>query len=693
MAALEPLADQYVFGLDIGTRSIVGTVGYMDGVGFHVVAMEVLEHSSRAMLDGQVHDIQIVGDEIRIVKDRLEAKLEKKLSRVCIAAAGRVLKTLLVHSEDDHDPEEKVTQEDIYTLEHMAIEQAHRSMNEKKKNDQIQYYCVGYTAVKYYLNRFEMGNLEGHKASRIGVDLLATFLPEEVVDGLYAAVDHAGLEVENLTLEPIAAMNVAIPQQYRLLNIALVDVGAGTSDICITKDGSIIAYGMIPAAGDELTEVIAKNYLVDFAQAEKIKMASSGKKKIQFKDIMGMKQSVDPAEVLKVCEPVMEHITKEVADKIVELNGGKPVSAVFVVGGGGKIAKFTERLAKHLSLSKDRVAVRGKEVLTSVEFAVDNVVKDSLYVTPVGICVNYYNQKNNFIMVTVNGNRIKLYDNNKLCVIDAVMQSGYPNEKLFPRRGQAVEYTFNGERRLIRGVAGDPAKITKNGIETSLTSPIAKNDYIDIEESTVGGTTEIHLHELEEFKSNVSFIVNGTKILCPRYAYVNDELQSGDYIVRAGDNIVMEDYYTVEQLFSFLDIPLANVDVYVNHEHADSETKVYANFFVEYEDFYRDVKNYEEHEDDEEVKAKPDTSDNEEENTEPVEEASDKPQLLTIKVNGQPVLLRGRSSYTFVNILDFYPFDLSKMGGSELVLLLNGEKAEFTSPVHKNDSAEIYWKE
>ena len=79
--------------------------------------------------------------------------------------------------------------------------------------------------------------------------MLATFLPEEVVDSLYAAVEQAGLYVTNLTLEPIAAMTVAIPEQYRLLNIALIDIGAGTSDICITKDGSVIAYGMIPAAG------------------------------------------------------------------------------------------------------------------------------------------------------------------------------------------------------------------------------------------------------------------------------------------------------------------------------------------------------------------------------------------------------------------------------------------------------------
>lgn len=85
------------------------------------------------------------------------------------------------------------------------------------------------------------------------------------------AVELAGLNVANMTLEPIAAIQVAIPEMYRMLNIALVDVGAGTSDISITKDGSIIAFGMIPMAGDALTETIARHCLVDFGTAEQIK--------------------------------------------------------------------------------------------------------------------------------------------------------------------------------------------------------------------------------------------------------------------------------------------------------------------------------------------------------------------------------------------------------------------------------------
>ena len=286
-----------VFGLDIGTRSIVGVVGYMERNRFKVIAMAEQKHETRAMLDGQIHDIYKVGDTIRKVKNSLENQLGRELSEVCIAAAGRVLKTINSSAEYEFEEETRVTQEHIYSLNLLAVENAHNKINEKE--DKARFYCVGNTPIRYQLNGYDINNLEGHKASKISVELIATFLPEEVVDGLYEAVEYAGLNVESLTLEPIAAMNIAIPEQYRLLNIGLVDVGAGTSDICLTKDGCIIAYGMIPCAGDEITECIAKTYLVDFNTAEKIKMSASSKKKglVTFKDIMGITQKVDALEI------------------------------------------------------------------------------------------------------------------------------------------------------------------------------------------------------------------------------------------------------------------------------------------------------------------------------------------------------------------------------------------------------------
>ena len=87
--------DKLVFGLDIGTRSIVGTVGYKKNAKeFVVVAQCTKLHETRAMLDGQIHDIGKVAETISEVRRELERQTGRKLEEVCIAAAGRVLKTM-----------------------------------------------------------------------------------------------------------------------------------------------------------------------------------------------------------------------------------------------------------------------------------------------------------------------------------------------------------------------------------------------------------------------------------------------------------------------------------------------------------------------------------------------------------------------------------------------------------------------
>ena len=260
-----------VFGLDIGTRNVVGTVGYKEDDDFYVVAQYVKEHATRSMLDGQIHDIGRVGRTINEVKKELEEQSRLSLNEVCIAAAGRVLKTVTTTVEYSFPEEIVVTGEDVHTLDLLGIEKAQQILNENNDTN-FKFYCVGYSVVKYYLNGDIFSNLEGHKAEVISADIIVTFLPEDVVDGLYSAVGLAGLKVASLTLEPIAAINVAIPETFRMLNIALVDVGAGTSDISVTRDGSIIAYGMIPCAGDEITELLVQHYLVDFKTAEHIKL-------------------------------------------------------------------------------------------------------------------------------------------------------------------------------------------------------------------------------------------------------------------------------------------------------------------------------------------------------------------------------------------------------------------------------------
>lgn len=686
--------EQLVFGLDIGTRSIVGTVGYKQSLNdFTVVAQEIKMHDTRAMRDGQIHDINRVAETIEQVKRSLEKQVGRKLEEVCIAAAGRVLKTVTVHVDTEFPQEVTISTEMIRALELLGVEHAYQKMKENSGADETNYYCVAYTVVKYYLNDFAITNLEDHKATKIAADVLATFLPDEVIGGLHTAVEKAGLKVVNLTLEPIAAIQVAIPEKFRLLNIALVDVGAGTSDISITKEGSIVSYGMIPMAGDILTEQLTNAHLVDFATAEKIKMESGTKKKsITYKDIMGLSQKITPGQVREELHPVVEAMTKQVAEKIKELNGGKAVSAVFIVGGGGKIAGYTESLARWLGIPKERVALRGEEVLGFVRFLKEDIKKDPILVTPIGICLNYYENKNNFIFVTVNGESVKLYDNNKLTVIDAALQNGFPNEYLFPRRGKELNFTLDGVKRMVRGEAGEAAEITVNGKPAAFNSPIEPNARIEIKESTVGKDASYEVRQLPEYRSTISFEVNRKQVVCPKFIEANGELVSEYYSIKEGDELKLLSYYTLEKLLEFMDLPFTE-HIYVNHRLADREEKVYENFTVEWlleekhPDMTLDDRWNAEIEAEAAAKLEVPIAPQIMDSTEKTEFSE-----LPITVNGMPYMLHGKKNYCFVDVLDVYPIDLSQPHGEMVVMRKNGEKAEVTSPLAAGDAIDLYWK-
>ena len=692
MAGVREGQGQLVFGLDIGTRSIVGTVGYLGSDRFHVLAQRFKEHETRAMLDGQIHDIGKVGETIRQVKEQLEEDLNRRLTEVCIAAAGRVLRTVTTHVEQSFEQEHEVTEEDVYSLSTMGVERAYEEFQKTNDTD-MKFYCVGYTPMRYYMNGYQIGNLEGHKVKSMALDLIATFLPDDVVDGLYKAVELAGLHVANLTLEPIAAIQVAIPEKFRMLNMALVDVGAGTSDISITKDGTITAYGMIPVAGDSLTDILVQHCLVEFDTAERIKREAGVKETVEYEDIMGLPQTISAEEVAALMEEHVNGMAKQVADCIRELNGEKAVSAVFVVGGGGMIPGYTEALAKELGIVKERVAIRGQEVLRAIEFENQDSRQDSMMVTPVGICLSYYEQSNNFIFVEFNGKRIKLYDNGKLTVADAAVQSEFSNEDLFPKRGRALTFSVNGKSRIVRGVQGEAALIRVNGENADIHSQVHNGDHIEMVPSTAGDEAVLELGKLTELSEQLHVIVNGTKINLPKTALVNGKMENEFYLIREEDEITVQNSYTVREIADFMDVPLGG-GILVNDTPAKPETRIYENFTLSWNA---------ETDETEELSGADGTAEAVSgtpaestvgvgSNTAPEAGNTGENTRVTVIVNGMPVALTGKVNYVFVDVFSFIEFDLSKPAGRNIVTRLNGRNAEYMEPLNEGDVLEIYWE-
>lgn len=505
--------ENLIFALDIGTRSIIGMVGRLEGERVNVLAVEKAEHAGRAMVDGQIENIDKVAGLAGEVKKRLEKQLDLELRRVSIAAAGRALRTQRVTYEIELPDVQLITEETISRLEAGAISAAEAEFAGESGEEQAQrrFYLVGYSVCQYYLDDYMMSSLKDHHGRHIRADIIATFLPGEVVESLYTTMHKIDLEVASITLEPIAAINAAIPESLRLLNLALADVGAGTSDIAACRDGSVIGYTMATIAGDEVTEAIMKEYLVDFQTAEMIKAQLDERGDIVFTDVLGFEQKISYDDVMECVGQTTEKLCAEIAAKIKEVNGGVP-SAVFLSGGGSRLKGLREGVINALEMNPGRVAIAGNNFQIHA-FSEGFDINNPEYATPIGILVSSgLNLINDSFQITLNGRPAKLFRSGAFSARDLLMMNGYSYQDMIGRSGKNIVVSVNGERTVFYGTHAEPAVLKINGREGKLSDTIHAGDEITFTPAVNGATPEAALKDIKGISSAKRVRLNGESV-------------------------------------------------------------------------------------------------------------------------------------------------------------------------------------
>ena len=514
-----------VFALDIGTRSIIGMLGRVENGRFQVEAIEKEEHGRRAMLDGQIVEIEQVAQVAGSVIDRLQAKVGVRLSRVCVAAAGRALKSQSAAFTLRFDDLRQADADLIGQLEAGAVSEAEKLLAGENAG-QGRFYMVGYTARQYVVDGYPMTNLMDHRGQVFEADVVATFLPSGVVESLYAVTGRLGLEVSSLTLEPIAALNAAIPPDIRLLNLVLVDIGAGTSDIAVCREGSVVGYTMATVAGDEVTELLMRSLLVDFKTGERLKMNMGSVEPLQYPDILGMKHEITSENLKELVKPAAQRLAGEIGEQIMLLNGAAP-SAVFLAGGGSKLAGLPQLVAAELDMSEARVALAGNHFGASA-CSEEYELADPEYATPLGIGASAaLGMINDSYMVTLNGLPAKLFRNGALSLRDVLLMNGYHYGDMMGRTGANLSFTLNGQREFFRGTPAVESRMFINGKEAAFSTLVQAGDRIDFTPARSGRAAAQTLAQLlgEDFSGE---------------AVVNGQPQLLSYAIRQGDEVVTE---------------------------------------------------------------------------------------------------------------------------------------------------------
>ncbi|MCL2697183.1 MAG: pilus assembly protein PilM [Oscillospiraceae bacterium] len=625
-----------IFALDIGTRTVVGVVGEQTEDEFVLSEYVVEPHSKRAMSDGQIEDVRQVAKIVAKVKGRLEEMTGIKLTKVSIAAAGRALKTGLTKMEFDISERETITADMVKSMEIETVQKAQDELN-LAGDEKIAFYCVGYSVINYLLDDYKMLSLENHKGSMASIELIATFLPGVVVDGLYSVMSLNGLSVAGMTLEPIAAMNVVVPPEIRAINIALVDIGAGTSDIAVSRDGSVVAYSMATTAGDEITEEIIKLFFVDFASAEEMKLSSTGgKKEFEYRDIFGLTQKISTTEFNRKIDHAVEHLASAVCEHILSANKASP-AAVFLVGGGSLIGGLNKKVAAKLGLDENRVAIGNHRTLRGVDTRGRELGAE--FITPIGIALTaILNRGYDFSTITLNDEKIRIFDTKKLSVFELLTLAGYKTTDIMGRSGRGINYTVNGKRKLIKGGNLTPAEITVNSQPASVNTNVSQGDIVQFKPAVSGERASITLKE----------VVSDFGVIDDVSVYVNGEMKAGTYEINPFDKI---------------EIVAADAVISEADDINEMPGKLSANeigFELDTDNIYTDTK---------------------------PEEYGE----ITLSLNGTVLTLDptpDRAPHKFLELLNFTDFDLTNPVAG-YTLLLNGREASFNDQIRDGDTAVI----
>lgn len=703
-----------IFALDIGTRKIAGLVMQKTAQGYEVLASELIEHNSRSMLDGQIHDVEAVAASIQKIKEKLENRLDISLKTAAVAAAGRALKTANGSADKSRSFKNEISSEEVRALEIEAIQEAQYMLahEELGSNESSNYFCVGYSVVSYYLEDQAIINLVGQVGKKISVEVIATFLPRVVVDGLFSALKKAGLEVFSMTLEPIAALSVTIPPNMRLLNLALVDIGAGTSDIAIVKEGNIYGYAMVPIGGDELTEHLAEEYLLDFNTAEEVKCRLLAEERLSFVDVLGNELELEASEIQVKMDSLIRELAIQISRSIVEINQ-KPPAAILCVGGGSLTPGLVKHLADALEMPPKRVGVRSRESLKNISGDLDKLAGPQ-GVTPLGIAHNSFNKEPiPFVKMNVNGREVAVWNMGEIDVASALLNSGIGLNNIYGKPGMGKTIEVNGVLKLFKGEMGTAPLIKINGKEATLDSPVINGDNIEFEKGRNGRDAIIRLDELDPGSAGYIY-VNGEKMQVKPRLLVNGkesslsgdipdravvELKRADYLRDILLNAGVEEYLLQENNYNYFlngkAMFLKWSPVKIKLDGRDAELSSILNFgaSVEYKILsqkprIKDVIN---------TDAKID---------------------LTVTVNGQKVILKGHSCIIKINeqVVDsdtelfngarinveakaatailsdiFQVVDIKPVYGGSLEIRVDGQKAGYTTPIYNGSEIELEW--
>ena len=375
--------NRIVVGLDIGTTKICVIVGRNNEYG----KLEILgmgKAPSAGVTRGVVSNIEKTVDGIKEALEKASEASGVEISSVNVGIAGQHIKSLqhrgIITRDSNND---EIQRKDIDRL----IEDMYKLVMPPGEE-------IIHVLPQEYTVDNESGIKEPIGMSGMRLEANCHIITGQITaaKNIYKCVQKAGLDVENLTLEPLASSDAVLSEEEKEAGVVLVDIGGGTTDVAIFFDGIIRHTAVIPFGGNSITEDIREGCTVMRNQAEKLKThfgsaLADETKENEIISIPGLRgrepKEISMKNLANIIQARMEEIIEHVYYEIRSSGFEKKLIGGIVITGGGSQLRHINQLFEYITGMDARVGYPNEHIAK----ASDDDIKSPMYSTGIGLVI------------------------------------------------------------------------------------------------------------------------------------------------------------------------------------------------------------------------------------------------------------------------------------------------------------------
>ncbi|MEP5612294.1 MAG: cell division protein FtsA [Cyclobacteriaceae bacterium] len=375
--------DKIIVGLDIGTTKICVIVGKKNEFG----KLEIMG-MGKAVSDGVIRGIVTNIDKtVRAISKAVAEASEQsgiEIRVVNVGIAGQHIKSAVHHGSITRESDEEITIEDLSRL----TSDMHRIVTPPGSE-------IIHVMPQDYIVDYEDGIMDpvGMTGVKLEADFHIITAQTNAINNINKCVKKAGLEIENLILEPLASSLSVLSDEEKEAGVCLVDIGGGTTDVAVFHDNIIRHTSVIPFGGNIITSDIKQGCMVMEHQSEllKTKFGKAIAEEASPNEIVSIPglRNRPPKEIsiknlAHIIEARMQEIIELVHTEIITSGYHKKLAAGIVVTGGGSQLTNLSQLFEYMTGLDTRVGYPNEHLGRSKVDA----AKSPMYATSVGLVLS-----------------------------------------------------------------------------------------------------------------------------------------------------------------------------------------------------------------------------------------------------------------------------------------------------------------